>query len=280
MKLECHKALIENLKEIELIAQAADAAFQNTELEGRTQGNAMTRAALVLLCGYFEGFVRDVAEEYIDILNDEAVQLDTFPESLFCAVVDELTESLQRESMNASNVTSSVNYFKAAMRPDGIVKINKKNFSKTGGNPTVDTIEAIFNSLGIPKIIDSLSIRDFAIESTFVKESQILPKMRDEIRDLLSKSLLESPNKTLQEIIELMDARWSPKQKRRKVGYVNEIEQLLKKRNRIAHGQGREQITPTELREFLTCIDKLTDGLHAMVVKSLKSLIPIELKQE
>lgn len=276
MKLECYKVLIANLEEIELIAEAADAAFQKTESNGRTQGNAMTRAALVLLCGYFEGFVRDVAEEYIEILNEGAVQLDTFPEPLFCAVVEELTGALRRESANAVN---AVSVFKAAVRPDGIVKMNKKSFSKTNGNPTVDTIEAVFNSLGIPKIIDSLSIRDFAVESTFVKESQVLPKMRDEIHALLSKSLPASANGVLQEIVELIEARWSSKEKRRKVGYVNEIEQLLKKRNRIAHGEGREQITPTELRSFLACISKLTEGLHSMAGQSLQSLVSPGLTQ-
>lgn len=274
MKLECYKVLIENLKEIELIAEAADAALQKTEPSGRSQGNAMTRAGLVLLCGYFEGFVRDVAEEYIEILNDGDVQLYTFPEPLFCAVVEELTGALRREN------TNSVNAFKAAVRQDGIVKINKKNFSKTGGNPTVDTIEGVFNSLGIPKIIDFLTIRDFEVESTFVKESQVLPKMRDEILALLSKNQPISANGTLQEIVELIEERWSPKQKRRKVGYVNEIEQLLKKRNRIAHGEGREQITPVELRSFLACINKLTEGLHSMVGKSLKNLVAPEVTQQ
>ncbi|WP_419144635.1 MAE_28990/MAE_18760 family HEPN-like nuclease [Burkholderia cenocepacia] len=46
------------------------------------------------------------------------------------------------------------------------------------------------------------------------------------------------------------------------MGYVNEIEQLLKKRNRIAHGEGSEQITPIELTDFKKCVMKLASGLH------------------
>lgn len=273
MELECHRAIVENLKEIELIAEAADAAFQNTGPNGRTQGNAMTRAALVLLCGYFEGFIREVVEEYIDIINDGDIHLNKFPEQLFCAVIDDLAYSLQRESANASNMVNAVNDFKTSLQPAGIVKIKKKNFSKTGGNPTVDTIENVFNNLGIPNIIDILSIRDFAIDSTFTNESQVPQNMRSEIKNLLHNDSPTSQDETLQEIIKIIEIRWIPKQKRRKVGYVNEIEQLLKKRNRIAHGEGREQITPTELREFSACIKKLTDGFHLILTESLRNLI-------
>lgn len=267
MKFECYKILIKNLEDIELIAKAADTAFEQGGVTGRTQGNAMTRAALVLLCGYLEGFVRDIAEEYIDILNDKKVHLEKFPEQMFCSIVEDMATNLRKSNQN------SIGKFKAAMQPEANIQLNKKLFSKTGGNPSVDTIETLFDGLGLPNIIDKLSINDYLIETTFINESQITQKMREDIETTILKRIKDQSTETAEEIIQLIELRWHPKQKRRKVGYVNEIEQLLKKRNRIAHGEGSEQITPSDLRGFLASIEKLASGLHTMTGLLLKDII-------
>ncbi|WP_157649689.1 MAE_28990/MAE_18760 family HEPN-like nuclease [Burkholderia ubonensis] len=255
MAFQCYENLVGNLGEIDMIAEAANEAIGQATSAGRTQGNAMTRAALVLLCGYLEGFVRDVAEEYIEILNELVTTSDAYPAPMFCALAKEMTENLNPEK--GDTILSFREVFKAG-KP---AELNKKRFSKTGGNPTVDTIEAIFGILGIPDVIDLLSIKHYSVDSTFISESQVTPHFRGELHHALSERG-KLADGALEVIVNVIEKKWSPRLKRRKVGYVNEIEQLLKKRNRIAHGEGSEQITPTELIDFKKCVMKLASGLH------------------
>jgi hypothetical protein len=275
MILSCFTSLNERLAEIELLAiaaddaltRAADLSLGKTSAEGRIQGNAITRAALVLLCGYFEGFIRDIAEEYIDVVTDAKVPLKNFPDALFCSIVEDMVGILQKDPVRIAN-------FKTVLATDGIVQIKKKLFSKTGGNPSVDTIESVFNGLGIPQIIDTLSIAHFKVDSTFVRESQVVPAMREALRSVIQKNLVPNSG-TVDEVVAVIDAKWGPKQKRRKVGYVSQIEELLKKRNRIAHGEGYEQVTPIELRDFTKYISQLAAGLHEHSVVLLVKLTEV-----
>lgn len=238
-----------------MIAGAASEAIARATREGRTQGNAMTRAALVLLCGYLEGFVRDVAEEYVEILNELIVTSDAYPAPMFCALAKDMTESLNPKK------DDTILLFREVFRGGKPIELNKKRFSRTGGNPTVETIEAIFGILGIPDVIDRLSIKHYSVDSTFIRESQITPQLRGDLHQALS-TRGKLADGALDAIVSVIEKKWSPRLKRRKVGYVNEIEQLLKKRNRVAHGEGSEQITPQELIAFKQCVDNLANGLH------------------
>jgi DNA-binding phage protein len=267
MLFECYKKFVENLQEVEVLAETAETAFEisrkkppevtsENSSKARVQGNATTRAALVLLCGYLEGFIRDVAEEYVDLLNDENLKLEKYPNELFRAIIIEMSEALRGPNIQA------VEEFKEYLREGKHPQLNKKKFSKTGGNPTVDTIEAVFKSLGIPDIIDKLSMADYEVESTYISESQVEPKMREAIAVAVRNIKNDADDSVIVKIVELIDSKWGPRRKRRKVGYVNEIEQLLKRRNRIAHGEGNEQVTTQELRDAIYFVKKLTDGLH------------------
>ena len=281
MAFICFDKFLENLGEVELIAQAADGAFfvatqkgsdvpAETSAKARIQGNAMTRAGLVLLCGFLEGFIRDIAEEYVDFLNDEEIELKSFPDELFRSVILDIADGLRSRDANA--VTGVRGYIENQQRP----QLNKKRFSNTGGNPTVDTIEAIFLALGIPNVIDKLSIEHYLVESTYINESQVQPAMRDAISASLNQLNNNMSDAALSQIVALIESKWLPKKKRRKVGYVNEIEQLLKKRNRIAHGEGSEQVTSTELRKFAQCVGRLGEGLNGLVRLTLDALpVPV-----
>ncbi len=84
----------------------------------------MTRAGLVLLCGYFEGFIRDIVEEYVEYVNEEKLSLDVLPDQTFCTVVENWTENFRAEQ----NI--KVSEFKAVVR-DGVNRpLNKKLFFK------------------------------------------------------------------------------------------------------------------------------------------------------
>jgi len=278
MDFECYQVFSTKMKEVEILVEAAEKAFEISRKKesevpaeesekARVQGNATTRAGLVLLCGYFEGFIRDIAEEYVEVLNDEDLDLENFPDELFRLIIVEMIESLRARDNTA--IQGFREYIKNGKHP----QLNKKKFSKTGGNPTVDTIEALFFALGVPDVIDKLSVADYSVETTYISESQVQPKMRDAIVAVIREFKAEPEVEAVAKLVSLIDEKWLPKRKRRSVGYVHAIEQLLKKRNRIAHGEGDEQITADDLKSTLQCIIKLADGLHTLTKEALAELL-------
>lgn len=262
MIFDCYRNLESNLEEIRLLANTAEASL-NEQSATRDIGNAMTRAGLVLLCGLLEGFVRELAEEYIDVINDHALTLHSLPDPIFCAVVESFTTQYRKDEES----------FKTSVIPEHCAKLEKRPFANTGGNPTVDTIEKIFRGLGIPSVIDTLTVRDYSVDTTFLTESLIDAPMRGQLQAAISSRVADAPQEILEEIAALIDKKWQPKKKRRKVGYVSEIEQLLAKRNRIAHGEGAEQVTPAELRNFLEMVCRLATGLRDLAAALLRTLI-------
>ena len=85
--------------------------------------------------------------------------------------------------------------------------------------------------------------------------------MASGIRGILVDHAVQDPDIALDSITTEIESKWRPKRKRRDVGYVNQIQELLKRRNRIAHGEGYQQITPPELCAFVDSIERLSRGL-------------------
>jgi hypothetical protein len=263
--MECYKHFAESLEEITLISQGADAEIKKRTNEGRLLGNAITRAGLVLLCGYFEGYIRDVVEEFIDTINDNKKPINSLSPPLFCSILE------QMPGIDKKNEFNKLDTLKESIINNKHFKIKKEKFGKTSGNPTVDTIESIFSNIGIENVIDKLSIIDYGVESTFIVESQA-EKLRSKINGVLFDKEIADVNFT-NEILEIIESQWAPKKKRRVVGYVSDIQELLKKRNRIAHGEGREIITPDDLNGYKDKVGKLSLGLNNLTDEVLNTLI-------
>lgn len=250
------------LADIRALAQAAENSLRReSDNLNRDLGNATTRAALVLLTGYFEGFIRDLSGDFVDNVLDKEIKISKIPNNLFSSWI---LDRIQSQPLAAYEI-------KQLILEDKCADLNKRKISKTGGNPTVDTIESIFSVLGIDSIIDRLSKLDYSIETTFIEESQISPSMRTELVAALSRNAGQETTNSLSEIFSIIDKKWKPKKKRRKVGYVHEIEELLRKRNNIAHGEERMQITVEELNETADCLEKLAEGLHSSVRMLIES---------
>lgn len=55
---------MERFNEINVLAEMAE---ENSKPGGNiTAINALTRSGLVLLCGYFEGFIREMCKEFVE----------------------------------------------------------------------------------------------------------------------------------------------------------------------------------------------------------------------
>ncbi len=264
--MDCFDRLTESLKEIDLIADHAQSLLEDRSNEGnRILGNAMTRSGLVLLCGYFEGYLRDLMEEFFEAINDGEIRISILPAGIFSHLL-EITQQAYTQ-----NKPQFFEELKLKLQEDQHHKISHARFSKTNSNPSVDVVETMFSNIGIEQVIDHLSIIDFELDSTFTTEPQS-EMVKDKIEAKLNES---SPSESalLSDLLKIIDEKWLPKSKRRKVGYVSAIEELLKKRNRIAHGEGRELITPSDLKMHNSQIAGLSIGLHRLVSQKLETLL-------
>ena len=264
--MECFDVFLESMKDIDLISEAAEIGQMSKIAGERVKGNALARSGYVLLCGYFEGFLRDLISEYVDGINDAKVQVGQMPDHLLHSAISDVLCQEPPEK--------SVTRVKTSILANTHLAVNAKKHSKTGGNPTVDNVEALFSALGFPSVIDTLSIQDFQVTSTFVSESQVSALMKASIESTLQATHISDPETVIAELVELIDAQWSPKKKRRKIGYVSAIEELLKRRNRIAHGEGREPIAVQDLKDSAKFVNQLCMGLHSILLKQLTSLAP------
>lgn len=264
--MECFDSFKERITEVTLIAAAAEEALETRTRSDMLKANAMTRAGLVLLCGYFEGYIRETIEEFIDRVNDETVGINDLPAALFCSVIETIPDERKKNKTN-----TPIDKVKFNIQTNGASPLNKNKLSKTGGNPTVATVESMFEAIGIPDIIDSLSIRDYSIDTTFIMESQA-ERLKDKFDAALQNVINTPAQELLKSLLLEVDKVWQPIKRRRKVGYVSDIEEMLKLRNRIAHGEGRPQITPLELFDTTSKIESLASGINEKVSTLMQSL--------
>lgn len=269
--LSCFTDIKERINETNCIANLANDILSNGEIGTvllsledaqvrRGTANAMTKSALVLLCGYFEGFLRNIVVEFVSVLNDCKLPITELSESiLYCLFEDSVQgsrESVQENVARIKDCLVGVNHFPFDSRVIGGTK----------GNPTVDMVESIFQKIGIADVIDRLSIQDFSIDSTYINSSQLDKSFLRKI------DLAVGGDRSISEgVVGVIEAKWGPKKKRRSVGYVGVIQELLKVRNRIAHGENfGEQVTPEDLLGHSNNVLRLCEGLHSIVAEELE----------
>ncbi len=277
LKLKSFDDLLERIHEANSIAILAKDILDNAEIgtflislsdtaSRRATANAMTKSALVLLCGYFEGYLKKVIVEFVDTLNDHKLPINSMSDSiLYCLFEDSIQKS-------KGETVESILKLKECIANSNHHPFSGKAIGTTKGNPTVDMVESIFSKIGIKDVIDKLSIRDFSIESTYIKSSQLDKNFLRKLNAALDGDLQTSEN-----IIAIIEKKWEPKNKRRAVGYVGVIEELLKIRNRIAHGENYgEQVTPDELTTHAENIKKLCSGIHELIINELQMYIALD----
>lgn len=271
MPFHCLTELTEKIAENDRVARLASNLLSGDEIisfsgemsevgNRRTTANAMTKAALVLLSGYFEGYLKKIIEEFVGELNDLRFTLNS--------AGDELLLSMLQHSIteNRSKSIPKILTFKNCISENAHFPLKQEAIGGTKGNPTVDTVETMFQRLGIPGIIDRLSLRDYSLDSTYSTVSQS-QQLHQSIELAVGGDVA-----CYQKIVEIIDEKWSPKRQRRDVGYVGRIQELLKKRNRIAHGENwEEQVTPTELLDFNRDILRLCVGIDEYLTLELEN---------
>lgn len=257
--MDCGDTYFQRFAEIELLA---DMAETHTHPGGNVSAsNILTRSGLVLLCGYFEGFVREMSKEFVDRINDAEVIPSDIPIRMLSEHASICYDKIKQ------NKSKPFSEFILNVKGSQPIQLDSGKLSSTNANPTVDTIERLFNNFDIPFVLDELSINDFQLDDMYNMESQLSDSLKNSIS-----ALVGSDTSNDIEIIKIIESKWAPKKKRRRVGYLNIIDEILKKRNRIAHGEGFDNITPQELKEANEHIIKLCTGLMTKLNLKLAEL--------
>lgn len=226
------------------------------------QRNAVCRSGLVLLCGYFEGYLREMCKEFVDRINDATLSAKKLPTSILSEHSLHCLEKFQRKELGPFSV------FVSALSENGTIELNSKKLSATNANPTVDNLERLFSNFDIPLVLDTLTLEDFEIEEMYNFESHIHPSMFSSISTIVGG---DADNRD--GIIKIIEGKWPSKKKRRRVGYVGLIDELLKKRNRIAHGEGDVIIATSDLRDITLQLKVLCNKLCGILDSKLNHLI-------
>jgi hypothetical protein len=261
--MRAHGVFVDSLGEIRLIASHAEQVLQELGGNHRMLGNALTRSGLVLLSGSFEGFLRDLVSEYIEEIGDRRIAFPDLPTGFVCSAAEKILQLKKNGKLDELRKAAK------AIATGTDFQFDYKKMANTGGNPTVDVVEDLFTSLGHPNVIETLSIQDFGIDSTYSEERRS-DAVRARIRTALQGHV--DGDLALTNVLTIIDEAWTPRRKRRDVGYVSAIQQLLSKRNRIAHGEGRDEITPTDLSSHVEGIGRLAAGLTSILDNSLADL--------
>lgn len=246
--MDCVQVYSKKFDEIRLLALMAE---DNSKPGGDVVAlNAMTRSGLVLLSGYFEGFIREMSKEFVEEINDACLIPSSLPLKMLSEHTVTCAEKIKQNKMQPFNELI------IQVQSSSPIIIDSTKLSATNANPTVDTIERIFSNFDLPLILDELSITDYSLDSMYNNESQINDSTRALILNIVDGDLNKKD-----EILGLIEAKWSPKKKRRRIGYLGVIDEVFKKRNRIAHGEECDEVTPQELWDAADSMEKLCAGL-------------------
>ena len=265
----------EAIKEVELLLQETKNAFDHADSSKTPsekasylfKANTFSRSGIVLLCGHFEGFLKELLQEFLSKINDAKIKPELLPYSL-------LEEVLKIMIKRCDSGEDHRQKLRNLMSGKFSIEINEKmqeEFSSTGGNPTVDTIEKMLNRIGVKDVVEQLSVRDFG-ETTHAKNSQIDNTLKSQIRQIIYNQSFDNINMIERDIIDILEDKWRPRSKRREVGYVRTIQQLLAKRNEIAHGNSDLKLTKEEFCGFIEEIHRLASGINELTQAQLETL--------
>lgn len=256
--MDCTAEYIAKYQEITLLADLTDSQDSNIPI---TQTNTICRSGLVLLCGYFEGFLREMCKEFVNCINDAELNVQTLPLSLLSEHSDHCLDKFKKHNYDSFSILIQ------SLSDGTNIELNAVKLSATNANPTVDNIERLFSAFDLPLILDVITLEDFTeYADMYNLESQINQSLTNKINNLVN-----GDDNLKNSIIIEIEKKWMPRKKRRRIGHVGFIDELLKKRNRIAHGEGDEIITPGDLRSMAeqvkTISTRLVDKLDLKLIE-------------
>lgn len=158
---QAYNNFIENVGELELLLKQID-KLSNIPRFLKVKG-AASKSIIVVSCGFFEGFLKEVFSEFIEEINKLNVPRKYVGGKLWennrrkTLEVLKLIEERKLDSSYSEVVKAYHTSFNKNKRKNKPLLV-KESFSLTKHNPSEDTIKAMFNNVGI-KIFDDKYIK-------------------------------------------------------------------------------------------------------------------------
>ncbi|RFP62743.1 MAG: hypothetical protein BJG00_003070 [Limnothrix sp. CACIAM 69d] len=273
----------ESLHEIDILIEEVDAiqeTIRSTFGDGlslersrlRKKQELLIKGSIVLMCGYFESFIRDLLEDFYEKLNlQKSIYIFHLPETLQKFVLKKKFEELDKLQTGSPKVALILDVI-YGISP---VKFNSQELSRTESNPSVDVIERLLYRIGISDFFEEVSKRRFN-ESTYIDipHAAVDSGLQNKIGRAINEHLQgESEEKLYGVIISLLRDKWPPRRKRRRIGFIRIIDTLLKYRNLIAHGDDNPEVTLDYLKETRDDLKDLGDEIYKAVGAQLMKII-------
>lgn len=230
--------------------------------------NALTRAALVLLCSHLEGFLQDLLKEFADELQGKRIKFHDLPLEVY--IQNAFPEGKLPQQGNAGLIKTFTKFRDHSLTNE-VIKIEKKRFGDTESNPKAEVINKLFRVIGEEEILDQLNeeylrIPVIAERTPFLRE--------DEKYDLLS---ILNDQVLVQKLDRyLTEKRIAPTKKHargRKLGFYLTLDELLDNRNQIAHGNYEKKISKATLVRLKGEVSVLAYALMHAVKKRLEEIV-------
>jgi hypothetical protein len=127
------------------------------------EAGAVNRAAVVLLCAHFEGYLGDLAEDVVDYLNGNAPALSDIPDALLACQVDDELETIfgmTDRARRVSRTTSLIESFGTMWVGNTLSGSPLKADALVGdlGNPKPRAVQRLFDRIGIEAVLDQVAI--------------------------------------------------------------------------------------------------------------------------
>lgn len=150
----------EVLDEVNLLLKETRSALEDAsksqtaveKAEHLRRANTFARSGVVLLCGHFEGFLKNLLSEFASKINSAEVQPEFLPVSLLETVLETM---LKRCSSGSERHRQQLQDLVAGKLS---IEMDANAFSETGGNPKVDVIEKMLNRIGVTDAIEELVV--------------------------------------------------------------------------------------------------------------------------
>ncbi len=131
----------------------------------------MNRAAIVLLCAHFEGFLEDIFRESVASMEDAHVRSSDVPKVLVIGALSEearrlgQSRDLDERVATLQKLVTRIRPFADPAHPMQKGEIDTKPITRSLENPSTDKIKALFSNLGLPDIMDGVSWRSAGNQS-------------------------------------------------------------------------------------------------------------------
>ncbi len=153
------------MEDIDQLKAAHDAASGSTGPGRRWNTESLNRAAVVLLCAHFEGFLEDLFRESVASMENAHVPSGSVPRVLVMEALSEDARKLSQSKDMGDRVATlqrlmnRIRPFVDPTRPIQPGEIDTTPITRSLENPTTEKVKALYSHLGFQDILDGVSWR-------------------------------------------------------------------------------------------------------------------------